>query len=366
MKYWTSFSADYIEAQLKKLRDNVSTIEMWQDVEDLSSMITGAIIEVGSENTKIRLDEGKYKVAYTHINVQAPIYFHHSKTDMLFKKDIYKIENNIEIVFKTPPEIRFRDLRVTPRFYYKYQDFKNITFQTPSIAQNISTILIDISTAGLSFVVTDKDKKLLNNGQEISIIGLTDQNLPEELKAQIIYIKSFKLDRENNSGLFQIGVQFSSPLDSISYKSISKIVKTKQEKVKGLDTDKFNGLNPEDFLRTISNIAKNDKQLALNIREKAEDIDRLRYLTTDMKRDFLLDVNHDHLACAMRVSTKELIFDLFQDVSSSIREEFLEKLNVPKPPSAILKAQEEITKFITEKERRGEIILDPRSFNKFV
>ena len=97
-----------------------------------------------------------------------------------------------------------------------------------------------------------------------------------------------------------------------------------------------------------------------------EDLDRLRYLTTEMKRNFLLDINHDLLAAALRLSSKELIFDLLSDVTDSMREEFLEKLDVAKPASAVNKAQDEICRLIHNKEKTGELILDPRSYIKYV
>lgn len=365
MKVWTSFDAEYIEGHLNKLKEDVTTIEMWQNLDDLREMFSGFIVASNSLMTKVQLD-AKYKSAYGRISVQLPIYFHYKKLDMLFKKDIYTIEEGNIISFKTPSEIKFRDKRISDRFYYKYQDFKNISYMLETSEIIYSSILTDIATAGLSFVVSLKEKNKLSPGSIIRIRGLTDQNLETPLEARVIYVTAFKLDRESKSDLIQIGVQFTSPLDSISYKSVSKIVKTKQLKIRGLETDKFNGLHPEEFNRLLSSIATTNKQLALNIRERSEDIDRLRYLTTEMKRAFLLEVNHDLLATAMRMSSKELVFDLLSEVTTGIKDEFLEKLNVPKPASAINKAQDIISKFISDKEKSGEIILDPRSFIKYV
>ncbi|EQC47202.1 FliG C-terminal domain-containing protein [Bacteriovorax sp. Seq25_V] len=365
MNLWSCYSPDYIEAEFNRMKEQLETVEMWQTLDDYREKFSGYFTEVSSQNCKIQLDE-KYKNAYGRIHVQNPIFFHYPKRDMLFKKDIFTIETGNIISFKTPTEVKFRDLRVSKRFYYKYQDFKNISFHTDDSEIIHNHILTDISTTGLSFVVNQKDRNKISKNNKILIVSLTDQNLEEVLEARVIYLTPFKLSREANSELIQIGVEFTSPMDSISYRSISKIVKSKQEKIKGLDTTKFNGLNPDEFKRAISTIAQSNKQLALNIRERSEDIDRLRYLTIEMKRAFLLEVNHDLLACAMRMSSKELIFDLFSEVTDSIRDEFLEKLDEQKPASAINKAQDAICKFISEKERSGEIILDPRSYLKMV
>ena len=365
MNLWSCYSPDYIEAEFNKLKEQVTTVEMWQNVDDYREKFSGFFLEVSSQNCKVQLDE-KYRSSYGRINVQNAIFFHYAKRDMLFKKDIFSIENGNIISFKTPTEVKFRDLRVSKRFTYKYQDFKNISFHTDDSEIVHSHILTDVSTTGLSFVVNQKDRNKISKDNKILIVSLTDQNLEEILEARVVYLTPFKLSRESNSELIQIGVEFTSPMDSISYRSISKIVKSKQEKVRGLETSKFNGLNPDEFKRAISVVAQSNKQLALNIKERSEDIDRLRYLTTEMKRTFLLEVNHDLLACAMRMSSKELIFDLLSEVTDSIRDEFLEKLDSSKPASAINKAQDAICKFISEKERSGEIILDPRSYLKIV
>lgn len=365
MKLWSCFNPDYIEEKFNVLKEEVIELNLWQNFEDHREKFTGVFIEVGTDNCKIRLDD-KYKAAYGKINIQLPLYVHSNTDDMLFRRDIYNIDGNNIISFKTPYEVMFRDKRVSERFTYKYQDYKNISLTINEDPKIHSYILTDISTAGLSFVIPESDANLINKKDTLSIRGLTDQELGSDLKAKIIYINPFKLSRESDSKLLHIGVQFDAGLDSVSYKSVSSIVKKKVQKVKGLDTDKFNGLNPEEFEKTIRTIQATNSVLAANIREKVEDLDRLRYLTIEMKREFLLEVNHDLLAASLRLSSKELIFDLLSEVTDSIRDEFLYKLDEPKPASAINKAQEQICKFIHEKEASGEIILDPRSYIKYV
>jgi flagellar motor switch protein FliG len=97
-----------------------------------------------------------------------------------------------------------------------------------------------------------------------------------------------------------------------------------------------------------------------------EELDRLRYLTLEMKRDLLLSVNHDVLAAALRLSSKEMIMELLGELTESMREEFLEKLDVPKPALTINKAQDQVMKVVRDKEKNGEIVLDPQSFVKYV
>ena len=85
-----------------------------------------------------------------------------------------------------------------------------------------------------------------------------------------------------------------------------------------------------------------------------------------MKSDFLKMMNHDLLAVALRLSNKELIFELFSEVTKTMQNEFLEKLGTEKPASAICKTQDEIIKEIKALERNGTIVLDPNSFTTYV
>lgn len=364
MKLWSCYDSDYILERFDSLIANVVEFTLWQNFEDLREKYTGVLINAGQENCTLKLDD-KYKAAYGRINVQVPLFFHCESEDILFKRDIFSITDG-EISFKTPHEVKFRDRRISDRFYYKYQDFKDITFTIGASDEVNSAILTDVSTAGVSFVVDQKDRDKLQKDFVLMIKSITDQEIPEGHKAQIMDVQPFSLSRESDSKLLRIGCNFVESLDSITYKSIGSVIKKKQAKVKGLDTDGFNGLNPDDFEKTLAAIRTKNPQLAANIRDRVEDIDRLRYLTTEMKRQFLLNVNHDLLATSLRLSSKELILDLLSEVTDSIREEFLEKLDIPKPASAINKAQDEIVKFIRDKEKSGELVLDPRSFVRYV
>lgn len=364
MKLWSCYNSDYIGERFESLIEDVKEFTLWQNFEDSREKFTGVLIKISQESCVLKLDE-KYKGAYGRINVQNPLFFHCEDEDILFKRDVFSI-NNGEINFKRPYEVKFRDRRVSDRFYYKYQDFKDVSYTIGASEEVKSAILTDISTAGISFVVDQSERDKLKKDYILSIRTITDQEIPKGHKAQIIDVQPFSLSRESDSKLIRIGCTFIESLDSITYKSIGSVIKKKQQRVKGLDTDKFNGLNPEDFEKTIASIRSKNPQLAANIRDRVEDIDRLRYLTTDMKRQFLLDVNHDLLAASLRLSSKELILDLLSEVTDSIRDEFLEKLDLPKPASAINKAQDEIVKYIRDKEKSGELVLDPRSFVRYV
>ena len=77
-------------------------------------------------------------------------------------------------------------------------------------------------------------------------------------------------------------------------------------------------------------------------------------------------MNHDLLAVALRLSSKELIYELFSEMTDNIISEFLEKLQNERPASGVCKAQDQIIKIIRDKEKKGEIVIDPKAFVTYV
>ncbi len=365
MKLWSSFEQDYILKKLTDLYEEGAVFKFWQNNEDMREEYTATFSSVTSEKCSIKLTRESASL-YTRIAPLSPIFFHYPAGDMIFKKDVFKLENG-GLSFKTPSEIRLRDKRSVERFTYKYPDFKNISYTVGDETETQHDIIIDISLRGLAFVIDAKRKAKYELGSKILISSITDQELPQKHEAKVASVNRYRLSGEGlQNHLLRIGVEFTQTLESITYDSIGSLVKKRQNKLKGLDTSMFNGLNPDDYQKQLAKIHEKNPQLAVNISEAVEDIDRLRYMTTDMKRDFFLNFSVDLMACALRMSSKELINDLLSEVTDGVREEFLEKYDVPKPASAINKAQDELRKFIKEKERDGSFVLSPKSFVKYV
>jgi flagellar motor switch protein FliG len=166
--------------------------------------------------------------------------------------------------------------------------------------------------------------------------------------------------------LFIVCLIFDDQLNNISYKSISSIIEIKQRKSQGLDPSKYCGVDNNDQTRLLNKIEAGNKALANNLKDNIEYLDQLRYMTTQMKVEFLKDVNHDLLAVALRLSSKELVYELFSELTKNMQEEFLDKLQNERPASAICKAQDEIVKLVRAKEKSGEIVLDPKAFVTYV
>lgn len=299
----------------------------------------------------------------------SPVYFHIKSLDVIFKKDQFNYFG--AKLSSTPPnELQIYEKRRTQRFYYKYQDHKNITFESVTKKVNgepeftLSCVLIDISTAGAGMVIERKTKELLSEGMEIHLINLTDQKLPEPFLVKVNKIQ--KYSRISDDNLFRVGLEFANALDTVSYKSITSVIEKKAKRVQGLDQARFCGLDLEDQFRILAKIELSNKQLANNIKDANDYLDRLRYMTTKMKIEFLQSISHDLLATALRLSSKELIYDLFIELTENIRQDFLVKLGEEKPPSAISKAQDEVIAFLRKKEATGEFILDPSTFETYV
>ncbi|PIK16254.1 FliG C-terminal domain-containing protein [Halobacteriovorax sp. JY17] len=366
MKMWSTYRKDVIKSRLLQIMESGDEVTVWQSRDEEKIKFQASLIEVTDSNTVIELEDS-YRNADYKITKDKPLFVHYAKGDALFKKDAFKSEG-LKVIMKTPVELMMKERRTVERFLFKYQDFKNVSFKVGSDenVESLSCILKDLSVQGLGMVLHESEASKLSIGDSLYITSITDQNLDTGLLAEVCYLTPYSVSTESESNLVKIGVKFSVSLESVTYKSISSVISKKQLKQKGLEVSTFNGLSEVEQEKVLRKISEENFALANNIREQNENIDRLRYLTLEMKRTFLLQVNLDLLAASLRLSSKELIYDLISEVTDTMREEFLYKLDQPKSPSAINKAQDEIVKFIRLKEKMGELVLDPTSFDVLV
>ena len=81
--------------------------------------------------------------------VDKPVYFHVKSIDIIFKKEKYNFYGNV-FDSTQPNELQVYEKRKHQRFYYKYQDHKNITFESTTKKENgepeftLSCVLVDI------------------------------------------------------------------------------------------------------------------------------------------------------------------------------------------------------------------------------
>jgi hypothetical protein len=365
MKMWSCFDIISIRSKLQNAVDQGYLWTFWQS-EDRNKL-SGRITALENDRLTIEITSGSLDNLFR----SEAIYGHCDKGDIVFKKDKYDIKDE-NILIPLPNELKLKDIRLTQRLYYKYQDYKATTFSCQIGDKNLilSYIMSDLSTHGISFIAPKKEVTQFKPGMDISISHVSDQELDENIPARIMYLAPYEenfFKSESQLGkLSKVGVQFNEGLEEVIFKTVKNVMEVKQTKMAGLDFPGFNGLKPEEIERKIAYIAEADQKLGVSIAENIEEIERLRFLTPKMKQMFWTEVDRNVLAQALRISSKELLYDLLSDVSANVRMDFLESLDKQLPAGAIDKAQKIIIKFIHEKERSGEFVLSPDSFIKYV
>jgi hypothetical protein len=296
-----------------------------------------------------------------------PILVQGSYRNFMFKKE--RVSKNDKILrFHTPYEMKIKEQRAVRRFNYKYQDHKGIALKMLKEnmeSQTLDGVLVDISIRGVGAVFSKNIGESFEVGQAIKILKMSDQNLKEEHHGLVVYKEVYKSFNRKNQDI-KIGIQFEHSLDSVNYRSIQAIIDKKQTKCQGLNVSTFCGLTEEEQERKIAVICMENQIMGREIRENIEYLDRLRYLTKSMKQKFLLDVNIPIFATALRLSTRELIYDLLIEVSDNLRDEILFQLKDNKAASMVRDAQEKICQHMRDKEKKGELVLDPLSFETYV
>lgn len=366
MDYWKTHKKDIIENYLSTITRGHFEFTLWQQFGEKRHTYTGSFSYLSKNSCKIKIHESQ---KINLFDAKVPFYVHINEIDIIFKKETYN-QTGIFIEFSLPTDIQVHEKRKTKRYTYKYQDHKNITYHSAELDEksgqpkiSLSSVLVDISTQGAGMVLGKEAAAKLYVGQDLLLDNLTDQDLPSPFHCKVSYIEKY---RTKEKDMYKVGLFFDDQLNSISYKSISSIIDIKQRKTEGLSQKTYCGIDDEEQIKVINKIEKSNMVLANNIKDNIEILDQLRYMTTHMKVGFLKTINQDLLAVALRLSSKELIYDLFSEVTETIQEEFLYKLKNERPPSAICKAQDEIIKIIRQKEKSGEIVLDPRAFVTYV
>lgn len=366
MEYWKTHKKPLIMRYLSLAIKNRCPLVIWQQVANHRVQFQGHFSEVSREVCKIKLSTAHNQ---DYFRGDQPFYVHIQELDVIFKKDNYN-RMGIQLEFTRPSDIQVYERRKTKRYTYMYQDHKNVTFSSwkkdPKTGLPVftySSVLVDISTKGVGIVVSRSVAEKLEKGMALCLVDLTDQTLPDPFKVKIEYIESYTLIEDD---VYKVGIQFDDELNEISYKSISSIIEIKQKKAQGLRPDQYCGIDEEQQVQLINKVEGVNRILAANLKDNIEYLDKLRYLTTQMKIEVLQTLNHDLLAVALRLSSKELIYELFSEVTTTMQDEFLEKLQTEKPASAVCKAQDDIIKTLRGMESRGEIVLDPKAFTTYV
>lgn len=370
MRYWKTYKKHIIREYIEIFCDSKRPATLWQQMGDDRIQYPIRFKQFSKEEITVEIEDKDF-LEENPIREKDPIFIHVPGHDFIFKQERYRTFVR-KVFFNQPFEAQIYDQRKNERFYYKYQDHKNITYESVQKVPggdgekplfSSADVLVDISVSGAGFVVSEDLALKLAPGTDIHLVDLTDQKLPTPFHCKVKYVGQYGAPEDN---LYKVGVEFADELDSVTYKSITSIIEKKQKRVRGIRPDMYCGLDEEDQIKMLYKVEYSNKQLAINLRNNIEYLDRLRYMTTQMKIEFLQEVNNDLLANALRMSSKELIYDLLTELTDNMQEEFLEKLGREMPASGVCKAQDEIVKFVREKEGTGEYILDPLSFTTYV
>lgn len=369
MKMWSLFSSNEIQELLSSAKERGYHFTVWQHSTQQFHQFTGRLLSFRDDSCEVAIKE---RVEDGMFIFEEPIYLHCHKLDFIFKREKFKFDTG-ELSFKAPSELMLKEKRRVERFRFLYQDFKFASFYTGEGEEKKkhSANLLDLSIAGMAFVGPAHEVKGFSEGDLINITHISDQELEGECVGEVRSVVRYEgtegiKDRGHQNVNYRVSVEFKEAIESISIKSVKSIVERTQKRTRGLEIEGFNGLSHVEQLRTIKKIGEENKVLARQLLENVENLDRLRYLTNEMKQRFWMEVNQDLLAAALRLSSKELIYDLVGDLTERMQEDFLYKLDEPKSAAAIEKAQKKIVDFIYQKEREGVFVLSAQSFVKYV
>ncbi|MFZ8934255.1 MAG: FliG C-terminal domain-containing protein, partial [Bacteriovoracaceae bacterium] len=113
-------------------------------------------------------------------------------------------------------------------------------------------------------------------------------------------------------------------------------------------------------------LTKEEDKHVEELRTNIESLEQLEYLTKSMKIKLFQEMKVSSLAIALRLCRKFVIISLIKDISENLREEFIYEIQHKQPLSKVIEVQKQLLKYISEKEKSGDIYLDSESFNKEV
>lgn len=364
MKYWSTHKRALIYKVLQKYHSEAIEALVWQQEHENRVQFQAYCGEYQENRYHIEL-EGSVEELF---DTAKPFYVHIPQNHLIYKKDRYLLLGKT-LEFNPPSVIQMMEKRKNERFTFKYQDHKNISFSLKKRETekdeppHLSCVLLDVSVSGAAFVLDKKDKQLLNIGTQLYMENITDQKIPDPFRT---IVRNILIYEGSEEGLLRVGVEFDVELDSVSYRSITSVVEKKKKRMEGIRPGCYCGLNEEEQEKILNQIYAQNAVLSNNIRSNLEFLDRLRYMTASMKVDFFKEIGPDLLANSLRLSSKELIYDLLSEISTNMQEEFLEKLAIEKSAAGICKAQDKVMALIQQKEGSGEYVFDPKAFVTYV
>lgn len=108
------------------------------------------------------------------------------------------------------------------------------------------------------------------------------------------------------------------------------------------------------------------KEIELNeFEDNLEYINKLNFVTFNMKREILQEVDLRNLAICFKFSTTAFLKKFFDGLSSSLKQEILYGLQGKYTVGEVIKTLDDFVKYLKRKEADGSLILDEKS-DKYV
>lgn len=127
------------------------------------------------------------------------------------------------------------------------------------------------------------------------------------------------------------------------------------------------GLDQTTQTNLLAEIARKDPELAIKLKQNLITFEDLKFLTVDMMRSLLKEIDLELLGLALKTATPELVEFVSNMFSTSMRRDIEEVLKGrPRPLSEVLDAQVKIVEAMNRLSQQGIILIDKDKSSKWV
>lgn len=119
--------------------------------------------------------------------------------------------------------------------------------------------------------------------------------------------------------------------------------------------------------RLLADIARQDPEMSIKLKQALVTFDDLQYLTIAMMKTLLQEISLDDLGLALRGASKEVGDHLLSMFSTNMKRDIDDILKGrPRPLSDVMEAQKRIMEVVLKLVERGEIVLSKDKSDKYV
>ncbi len=119
--------------------------------------------------------------------------------------------------------------------------------------------------------------------------------------------------------------------------------------------------------RLLADIARQDPEMSIKLKQSLITFDDLQYLTTTMMKTLLKEISLDDLGLALRGSSQELTNHLLNMFSTNMKADIEDILKgKPRALSDVMEAQKRIMTVVVKLVEKGELVLSKNKSEKYV